>query len=206
MKKLIALILAGLMIFTLAACGTPADNEPDETKGNETKAEETKNEAPKLEGVAAPVDILTAIWATYNEETEKFFSYGGDFEHMVDNAPGAFDLTNKDTVVAQLVCPESAQAMIDGAASLIHGMNANTFTSAAYHIKGGSDAAAFLAEMKTAIQGNHWMCGFPEKVLTAKVSDDYVVVAFGNGEAIEIFKGKLTAIYSSATVEVDAIG
>ena len=43
MKKLIALILAGLMIFTLAACGTPADNEPDETKGNETKAEETKN-------------------------------------------------------------------------------------------------------------------------------------------------------------------
>lgn len=205
MKKLIALILAGLMIFTLAACGTKDNNDPAETKGDETKAEENKNEAPKLEGVEAPADILAAIWATYNPETEKFFAMGGDFENIVNDGPGAFNLSNKDAAASQLVCPESAQAMVDAAASLLHAMNANTFTGAAYHIKDGSDAAAFLTEMKNAIKGNQWICGFPEKVLTAKITDDYVVVAFGNGEIIETFKGKLTGVYSFATVEVDAV-
>ena len=59
--------------------------------------------------------------------------------------------------------------------------------------------------MKTAIQGNQWMCGFPEKLLTAKVTDDYVVVAFGNGEIVETFKGKLAAQYDFAVIEVEAI-
>lgn len=211
MKKLLALILAGLMIFMLAACGQEPeknDGDAEETKNeqnNETKEEE-KNEAPKLEGVNAPVDLLSAIWETYDAETEKFFAMGGDFENPVDNAPGAFNLENKDAVVSQLVCPDNASAMIDAAASLIHAMNANTFTGAAYHIKDGSDAAAFAEAMKTAIQGNRWMCGFPEKVLTAQITDEYVVVAFGNGEIIETFKGKLVTLYDFATVQVDAIG
>ncbi len=192
MKKLLALILAGLMIFTFAACGKKADG--NNADGN------------KLEGVEAPVDILTAIWDTYDAETEKFFAMGGDFETPVDNAPGTFNISNKENATAQLVCSENALAMVDGAASLIHAMNANTFTGAAYSIKEGSSADEFITAMKSAIQGNQWMCGFPEKVLTAKVTDDYVVVAFGNGEIIETFKGKLTAQYDFAVVEVEAIG
>ncbi len=193
MKKLLALILAGLMIFTFAACGKKTDGEGANV--NESK----------LEGVEAPVDILNAIWATYDAETEKFFAMGGDFETPVDNAPGAFNISNKENVTAQLVCPEDALAMVDGAASLIHAMNANTFTGAAYSIKDDASADAFITSIKAAIKGNQWMCGFPEKVLTAKVTDDYVVVAFGNGEIIETFKGKLTAQYDFAVVEVDAI-
>jgi hypothetical protein len=189
MKKLLALILAGLMIFTFAACGKDAGDK----------------DANKLEGVEAPVDILSAIWDTYDAETEKFFAMGGDFENPVDNAPGTYNISNKENVAAQLVCPEDALAMVDGAASLMHAMNANTFTGAAYSIKEGASADAFITAMKTAIQGNQWMCGFPEKLLTAKVTDDYVVVAFGNGEIIETFKGKLTAQYDFAVVEVDAI-
>lgn len=198
MKKILALILAALMICTLVACG----GKGDENNANETKNE--LNEAPKLEGVEAPVDILNAIWATYGEN-EMFFAMGGDIDNAVNNAPGKFNIENKDYVVSQLVCPEAALAMVDGAASLMHAMNANTFTGAAYSIKDGSDASAFITAMKTAIQGNQWMCGFPEKVLTAKVTDDYVVVAFGNGEIIETFKNKLTAKYDFAVVEVDAI-
>ena len=193
MKKLLALILAGLMIFTFAACGKTEDKDANA-------------DANKLEGVEAPVDILSAIWNTYDAETERFFAMGGDFETPVDNAPGKFNISNKENVTAQLVCPEEALAMVDGAASLIHAMNANTFTGAAYSIKEGSSADAFITSIKTAIKGNQWICGFPEKVLTAKVTDDYVVVAFGNGEIIETFKGKLTAQYDFAVVEVEAIG
>ncbi len=203
MKKLIALIFAGLMLFAFAACGDKTDG--NDGKNNET-LEETKGEdTPKLEGVKAPVDILTAVWGSYGDE-EKFFAMGGDFENIVDNAPGAFDITNKDSMASQLVCPENAVAMIDGAASLLHAMNANTFTGAAYHIKDGSEASAFISEMKTAIQGNQWICGFPEKLLVAEVTDEYVVVAFGNGEIIETFKTKLTSQYNFAEIEVEAIG
>lgn len=188
MKKLLALILVGLMIFAFASCGK--------------KVEEETN---KLEGVEAPVDILNAVWATYDEETEKFFAMGGDYETPVDNAPGKFNIANAENATAQLVCPADALAMVDGAASLIHAMNANTFTGAAYSIKDGASADAFITAMKTAIQGNQWMCGFPEKLLTAKVTDDYVVVAFGNGEIVETFKSKLAAQYDFAVIEVEAI-
>ena len=203
MKKLLTLILAGLMIFTLASCaGEPADKgNADETKA-ETEAEAEKNE---LEGVEAPADILNAVWNTFDED-HKFLCIGGDIENPVDNAAGAYNIANAENLVAQLVCNADAAAMIDSAASLMHMMNANTFTGAAYHIKDGSDAEAFITTMKTAIQGNQWMCGFPEKLLTAKVTDDYVVVVFGNGDLVEYFKTQLTAQYSFAEVNVDPIG
>ena len=206
MKKLLALILAGLMIFAFAACGEKDDTNKG-NNGNETVAEtkDEANETPKLEGVEAPVDILTSVWSTYGDD-EKFFAMGGDLDHIVDNAPGAYDLSNKENLTAQLICPADAADMIDSAASLIHAMNANTFTGAAYKLKDATQAEAFITAMKTAIQGNQWMCGFPEKLLTAKVTDDYVVVVFGNGELVENFKTKLTAKYDFAAVEVEAIG
>lgn len=194
MKKLLTLILAGLMIFTLASCaGEPAEKGDPDANAN------------VLEGVEAPADILNAVWNTFDED-HKFFSMGGDAENPVDSAAGAYNIANAEMLLAQLVVNADAAAMIDSAASLFHAMNANTFTGGAYHIKEGSDAAAFITTMKTAIQGNQWMCGFPEKLLTAKVTDDYVVVVFGNGELVEYFKTQLTAQYSFAEVEVDPIG
>ena len=194
MKKLLALILAGLMIFTFAACGKKAENNDGSSDAN------------KLEGVEAPVDILNVVWATYDAETEKFAAMGGDYDTPVDNAPGAYNISNKENAISQLVCSEEALSMVDGAASLIHMMNANTFTGAAYSIKEGSSADAFITAMKATIQGNQWLCGFPEKLLTAKVTDDYVVVVFGNGELVETFKGKLSAQYDFAEIDVEAIG
>ncbi|MBE6762768.1 MAG: hypothetical protein E7553_00225 [Ruminococcaceae bacterium] len=183
MKKVLAIVLSVLMLVSLTACG-----------GEKAPA--------KLEGVSAPVDVLSTVWGSYADD-EKFFAMGGDYENMVDNAPGAVDVTNAETMQALLVCPADAAAMVDGAASLIHGMIANNFTAGAYHIKDGADQAAFVTAMQTAVKGNQWMCGFPEKLMIATLASDYVVVAFGAGDIIETFKTKLTAAYDVTVLAVE---
>ena len=72
MKKPIALFLCVILLISLCACGKTAS---------------------KLEGVEAPVDILSTVWSSYAEE-EKFFAMGGDMNNIVDNAPGAFDVAD----------------------------------------------------------------------------------------------------------------
>lgn len=181
MKKVIALCLCIVMLVSLCACGKTT---------------------PKLEGVEAPVDILSTVWNSFAEE-EKFFAMGGDMNNIVDNAPGAFDVADTEALAAQLVCPQDAAAMIDGAASLLHAMNANTFTGAAYHLADAGNLDAFVAAMKDGIQNNQWMCGFPEKLIIATLGEDYAVVAFGAGDIIETFKAKLTAAYPVAVIAAE---
>lgn len=213
MKKLLALILAAFMLMSFVACSAPKDDEKGDdtgkteqtTNNDQTTLDDANNETPNLEGVAAPVDVLNAIWAKYADD-QKFFAMGGDFSNLVDNAPGAYALTDKDSLAAQLICKGEAANAVAEAASLIHAMNANTFTGAAYKLAEGADMDAFLTAIKADIQGNQWICGFPEKLLTAKISGEYVVVAFGNGEIIETFKTNLVSAYSFVEPTVDTIG
>lgn len=198
MKKILALFLAMLMLVTFTACGTKDDKEADDVKETEP-AEETV----VLEGVEAPVDILNTVWGTYADD-EKFFAMGGDYTNIVDNAPGAVDVSDTETLYSLLVCDETAAGMIDGAASLIHAMNANTFTGAAYHLADGADMAAFTDAMKAAIESNQWICGFPEKMLIVKLSDDYAVVAYGAADIVDNFGTKLADSYETAQTVVDA--
>ena len=93
--------------------------------------------------------------------------------------------------------------MIDGAASLMHAMNANTFTGAAYHVADAGNLDAFVAAMKGAIESNQWMCGFPEKLIIATLGEDYAVVAFGAADIIDNFKTKLTAAYPVTVIAVE---
>jgi len=178
MKRALSLLMALAMVFCFVSCG-----------------------APKLEGVEAPVDILSKVWSSYGE-AEVFFAMGGDYTTMVENAPGAVDISDAATMQALLACPENAVAMIDGAASLIHAMNANTFTGAAYHIADGKNADEFITAMKDAVATQQWMCGAPEQLLIAKLSADYVVVAYGATDLINTFSGKLTAAFESTEVVV----
>ena len=65
MKKLIALILAGLMLFAFAACGnTETEGDVEETKA-ETQGEQNQGEEKPAE-ITAPVDILNAVWSNYD--------------------------------------------------------------------------------------------------------------------------------------------
>ncbi len=185
MKKILAMILSVMMLMSFTACGgeQPAD-------------------APKLEGVEAPVDILNTVWESYEEEN-KFFAMGGDWETMVDNGPGAVNVSTPDFLTSSLVCGGDATAMVDAAASLIHGMNANTFTAAAYHLADASNKDAFAAAMKDNLNNNQWMCGFPEKMLIASLTDEYVVVAFGAADLVDTFSEKLAAAYDVTAIIFD---
>ena len=221
MNKIIALLLVAVMALSLAACGTTT---PAETTGTTAAVETTVDTTPvetteavedttpveTTEGAVAAAEnaaskVLNNIWALYTEDT-KFFAMGGDYNAMVDGAAGVVDVTVTDFLNVSLIVPEAELANIAEAASLLHAMNANTFTGAAYVLAEGADEAAFVAAMQTAIQGNQWMCGFPETLLIAKC-DGVIVVAFGNGEVMTVFNTNLTTAYAEAEILVnEAIG
>ena len=90
--------------------------------------------------------------------------------------------------------------MIDDAASLIHAMNANTFTSGAFHVTDEADVEKFAGSLKDAIINNKWICGAPETAVLFQIGDQYVVSAFGNAEMVEYFKTQLTAAYPTAEI------
>lgn len=193
MKKMITLVLALVMTASMAAC-TPAANN------NETTTAPVETTTEPAVAIASALEILETVWGQFGDD-EKFFVMGGDFDAMVDGAPGK--VTNTDFMSSNLIVPAEQTANITDAAALTHGMNANTFTGAAYAV---ADAKAFATAMQSAIQGNQWICGFPEKLVIAEVGG-YVVVVFGHGDAVTPFQNKLTAAYPTTNVLVDeAIG
>ncbi|MBQ2812274.1 MAG: hypothetical protein IJE63_03395 [Clostridia bacterium] len=190
MKKLLALILAGAMLFAFAACGGNSDNG------------ETTTQAPVAQvDVADATDLLTKVWASFGDD-EKPFVMGGYGDTMVDGAPGKFDVSLAEDIDAMLGLPAANVADIDDAASVIHAMNANTFTCAAFHLNAGVDAAAFVDALKANLQARQWMCGIPEKILIVTVGD-YVVSAFGAADILDNLNAKLGAQFSAAAVVVD---
>ena len=90
--------------------------------------------------------------------------------------------------------------MTDDAASAIHAMNANTFTSSVFHVTDAANVEAFAASVKESVLTTHWMCGFPEKLVIISVNESYVISAFGNGDMMELFKSKVTDVYGDAAV------
>lgn len=186
MKKLIAMLLALTCVFGLVACGGNANNE-------ET-APETTEEIVKP---ASALEVLEKTWAAVAED-KKFFAMGGDMNNMVDNAPGAYSLTDEG-LTATLLVPADQVANIDEAASLVHGMMVNNFTFGAFHVTG--DVAAFVEAMHKAISENQWMCGMPEKLIIAVVGGEYVVAGFGINDAVSPFEAAFTATYPDAEMK-----
>ena len=180
-KRITALLMAVLMVLSFAACGG--------------KPEESKVE------IESSVALLDSVWTTFAEE-EKFPVMGGDFSAPVDGGAGAFNLTDKENAVAMLHIAEGDIALVSEAATLIHAMNANTFTAAAYRLAEGTDGEAFVTSLKDSIKATQWMCGFPDTLVIYTIGD-YVVAAFGNADAINTFKTKLIAVYADATLSVE---
>ena len=188
MKKIISLVLACVMLLSLAACGTK-------------KAEETTpatTEAPAVT-VESSLAVLETIWALYGED-EKFAVIGGNVESPVDGAPGNYDMAYAENLTWNLLVPADQLSNIDEAATMIHMMNANTFTCGVVHLTAGTDAAAFAQVMRDAIQGNMWMCGFPETLTVAVISGEYVLIAFGVNDAMNPFMTHFNEAYADANI------
>ena len=183
MKKLIALILAMVMMLTLVACGgkeeTPVASEP------------------QVEVPGSALEILENVWALYSDD-EKFPVMGGDMVNMVDGAPGAYGLEDAESLTYQLLVPAEQVANIDEAASLFHGMMLNNFTCGVFHVTG--DADAFAAAMVNAVKNNQWMCGMPETMLVSVVGGEYVLMAVGINDAMNPFIAKFNEAYPAAVI------
>lgn len=182
MKKLVAILLAVVCVAALAACAGGNSNDDTTTEATSSYAD--------------AVAVLNAVWATYEDEN-KFPIGGGDSANITTDVPGKFDIAATEELDVTLALPATQAANIEDAASMIHMMNANTFTGAAYKLKADADVAAFADEYKTGLDSRRWMCGFPEKFIVIKTGS-FVVTAFGNGELIELYKTKALSALEGA--------
>ena len=190
MKKIFALMLVLAMALSMAACSSAGNN-------TNTATTEAKVNAP-----ASALEVLENVWALYGDD-EKFAVVGGNMEANIMDKPGNYDMAYAENLSWNLLIPEAEVANVDEAASMIHMMNANTFTSGVVHLKTGVDVKTFAETMKTTILGNQWMCGFPERVVIADMGGNYVLIAFGINDAMTPFCNKLAAAYPNATTLVD---
>ena len=178
MKKIASVLLVAMLALCLTACGGGKDN------GGAVE-------------IADATEILTTVWGTYAED-EMFAAAGGDSENMSMEGPAKFDVSKTEELAYLLNFPAELADKIDDAASLMHMMNANTFTAGAYHVADAADMSAVVDAIKDKVMNNHWMCGFPETLIIVQVGDSYVVSAYGNGELIDNFQSKLLAAYKDA--------
>lgn len=180
MKKIVSLALAMLLVLSLAACGGKNSGTGD---------------------VSDALTLLNTVWATYSEE-EKFPVSGGDYDHPVDDAPGAFDISNADNMDYMLGFPGPSVANLVDAASLMHMMNANTFTCGAFHLTNKDDVESVAQDLRDAIQTKQWMCGFPDKLVVITMGQ-FVVSVYGAEDLVDTFRDKLQNCFSSAVVVYD---
>ena len=138
------------------------------------------------------------MWARYGEE-ERFFASGGHPESAVDNAPGSYDITDTESLTFGLLVPEGQLSYLKEAASLVHAMNSNILSAAAFRLTKEANSEEFAKAMRDAIQGNQWICGFPDALLIALVEGDCVVTAFGQ-EPLKTFEKKLMEAYPNARI------
>ena len=186
-KKIMTLIVTAALLFSFGGCG---------------KNSSSKEEGSESVQVKDALEILTNIWNGYDED-QKFPVAGGDYDNISDNAPGKFDVSNTEALRSIPIVPEEAASMVDDGASMMHAMNANTFTGGAFHLTEAADRGEFTDALKEAVLNNQWMCGFPEEFIVYGVGDEYVVSAFGKSDTIGYFKEQLLKQYPSAEALVE---
>ncbi len=190
MKKAATILLAAMMIFTLSGCGG---------KQNDTSTDQVSGESKYTESL----EVLSDIVKVYKED-ELFAMYGGNQENAVMDAPGKFDISKTEELDYTLGLPEEQFSNIEDAASMVHMMNANTFTGAAYRLKEGVDMNDFADSVKSCILAKQWICGQPDTLIIINVDGRYVITAYGAAEIIEVFKNNTLSAVEGAQVITEA--
>lgn len=218
MKKFLSLLMTALLALTLALTACTANNnddqntetpdmtqsqQPADTEEATTEPAETEEPEQNTTDDKDALGMLNTIWAGFSED-EKFPVAGGDMseENMNMEGPGKYSIEDTAALDSALAFPEAAAAKIDGAASLVHMMNANTFTCGVFHVANAEDVAEVASAIKDNIANRQWMCGFPDKMVIMTV-DDTVISFFGTNEFVDLFKAKTTATFASAETVCD---
>lgn len=189
---------------TTPATTKPATTTPAETQPATTTTAEPEPEEPVVEEeeISDPTTLLNSVYALFAED-ERFPATGGDFSsgELIEGA-GEFSLSDPDALDYVTGFPAAHIGSIDSAATLMHMMNANTFTSGAFHVVDGTDISALNNAVRDNIQARMWMCGFPEKLIVVNVGD-YLVCAFGKNFAIDAFSAHLVEAYPNAVIAIE---
>ncbi len=180
-KAAVLAAVAVLSLSALTACGSKGSTNGE---GN-TEVVVTEESALKL---------LENVWSKYGED-EQFAIMGGDMSTGIMGNAGSFSLEDAAMVDSTLGVPEDLVANVEEAASMIHMMNANTFTCGAFKVK-DMEAKDFAASIEEHLSDRQWICGFPEKLYIAFTADGYVISAFGAGDLVTPFAEKLAAEYN----------
>ena len=141
MKKIISHIIRTMVILAMAVTVTGCGSSTDEAGGGKESA------------YADALSVLTAVVGAYTGD-DLFAMYGGDQANAVMDAPGKFDISKTQELELTLGLPPEQAGSVDDAASMVHLMNANTFTGAVYHLKDGTDKEAFAEAFKTYTMGD----------------------------------------------------
>lgn len=186
MKKTVILLISVMMILILPGCGG---------KQNNVEAGQESSESQ----YGSALDVLNEVVKTYSED-ELFAMYGGNQENAVMDAPGKFDISKTEELENVYGLPADSGSDIEDAATMVHLMNANTFTGAAYRLKDGVDMNSFADSVKSCILAKQWICGQPDTLLIINVDGRYVITAFGFAELMENFKTNALDVLSGAQV------
>jgi len=179
---------------------------PDGTPYGEEEKTETPDAEPEVPADhSAVLAALSGIWNLYAED-EKFPVIGGNMEANIMDRPGIWDPAYKDGLTTTLLIPADQLANVTEAATMIHMMNTNTFTGGVVELAEGTDTAAFAKAVRDAIQGNQWLCGFPEKLIISDLGNGCVLIAYGVSDALSVFEAHLDeAIFYTNTLYSEAI-
>ncbi len=178
MKKIIAILMAAVMLLTFAACG---EKEPESVS-------------------VSPLELMNKVWESIPED-QRFPVVGGDYseENVTDGAPGTFSTADLSELDRVLGFPEAEGSKVLAAASLTHGMLANNFTLGAYQIAAGTDMDTMANALVDNIQARQWMCGFPEQLLVAYYGD-CLIGGFGLAEQLGNFESALKTAYPDVVI------
>lgn len=186
MKKMMILCLLVMSIGALSGCG----GKKNDTQDNQGNGESQYGEA---------LEVMDAVVKAYGED-ELFSMYGGNQENAVMDAPGKFDISKSEELENVYGLPADRSSDIEDAATMVHLMNANTFTGAVYRLKEGVDMNDFADSVKSCILAKQWICGQPDELLIINVDGRYVITAFGVAEIMESFKTNVQAALGGAQV------
>ena len=192
-RRVWVLLLAGVLMLSVCACGSNPTGNKENTKETETEKE--------VEIVDA-TDILTKVWNEYeavdtdgNMYNDRFDVMGGHFESAVMNMPAKYDLTKTSDLELMYCVPETVIPMIDDAGTIVHLMKASTFTAGAYHVTDVANVKTVVEGIKTQTLGNQWLGGFPDKLVMAIINEQYIVSVYGAEEVVDNFEMVLSDIY-----------
>ena len=223
MKKLVVMLLTGVMVFSLAACGGKDDvtknpessvesssqvensteeSSVEESSVEESSVEESTEESESFEEPAVittgAAGMLNTIWSKV-DSANQFAVAGGDEENSMMGSAGIIAATNGEVIDAMTGFPADKVDLIDDAASLMHMMNANTFTGGAYHLTDSTKMDEVAKAVRENILNRQWCCGFPDKLVIVSV-DDYLISFFGKNDPIANFKAAVTEAYENAQI------